>query len=388
MRAYWIRILCLVNSLIILHYLTSLSSNVNTYMYSESRIMSCISKMKRDLPWIQLPFIANAPMSGVATSKLAVAVTLSGGLGQIGFTGSPLRLETELENAQAQLKDFMATNQNLDVLPVGVGIIVIGSTPQRWLPIFAKFKPAVVWLSFGNAQQMKAWTEGIRETTLSSKIWIQVGSVSAALKAAQVCQPDALVMQGSDAGGHGHAKGASVVTLVPEVADALKDHGLSHISILAAGGIMDGRGVAAAITLGAEGAVLGTRFIGAEEANMDSDVRDEVFTASDGGESTVRSRVFDDIWGANPWPQLYDGRCLRGAIYDNREKGMDMDSVRTQFYHDSRRAQTEQVNMRDVACIWAGAGVGLVKKLEPAADIIKQVQEDARTRLQDAKSLV
>ncbi|UKZ91177.1 uncharacterized protein TrAFT101_006171 [Trichoderma asperellum] len=350
--------------------------------------MSYISRMKRDLPWVQLPFIANAPMSGVATSKLAVAVTLSGGLGQIGFTGSPLGLRAELESAQAQLKDFMATNQNLGVLPVGVGIIVIGSTPQRWLPIFAKFKPAVVWLSFGSAQQMQAWTEGIREVASSSKVWIQVGSVNSAIKAAQICQPDALVMQGSDAGGHGHAKGASVMTLVPEVVDALKDHGLSHIPVLAAGGIMDGRGVAAAIALGAEGAVLGTRFIGAEEAAMDSDVREEILAASDGGESTVRSRVFDDIWGTNPWPQLYDGRCLRGAIYNNRENGMDIESVRTQLYRDTERSQVEEVSMRDVACIWTGAGVGLLKKLEPAADIVNQVQEEARTRLHDTRALV
>ncbi|KAL7926088.1 2-nitropropane dioxygenase [Trichoderma austrokoningii] len=349
--------------------------------------MTYINRMKRDLPWIQLPLIANAPMSGVATSKLAVAVTLSGGLGQIGFTGSPVRLEAELKSAQAQLKDLM-TNENLSVLPVGVGIIVIGSTPQRWLPIFAKSKPAVVWLSFGSAQQLKAWTEGIREATSSSKVWIQVGSVRAALEAAQSCRPDALVMQGSDAGGHGHAKGASVMTLVPEVADALKDNGLSQIPILAAGGIMDGRGVAAAITLGAEGAILGTRFIGAEEAAIDAEVRNEVLTASDGGESTVRSRVFDDVWGANPWPQLYDGRCLRGAVYNNREKGMDIDSVRTQLYRDTERSQTEEFHMRDIACIWAGAGVGLVKKLEPAADIVKQVREDARTRLHDAGSLV
>jgi nitronate monooxygenase len=305
--------------------------------------MSYISRMKHDLPWIQLPFIANAPMSGVATSKLAIAVTLSGGLGQIGFTGSPFKLEAELENAQTQLKDFMPTNLDPGVLPVGVGIIVIGSSPQRWLPIFARFKPAVIWLSFGSAQKMKAWTEGIRGATPSSKVWIQVGSVSAALEAAHSCQPDALVMQGSDAGGHGHSKGASVMTLVPEVADALKDHGLSRIPILAAGGIMDGRGVAAAITLGAEGAVLGTRFIGAEEAVMDSDIRDEVLAASDGGESTVRSRIFDDIWGTNPWPQLYDGRCLRGAIYNNREKGMDMESVWTQLYRDTEQSQTGEV---------------------------------------------
>jgi nitronate monooxygenase len=349
--------------------------------------MSYISRMKRDLPWIQLPFIANAPMSGVATSKLAVAVTISGGLGQIGFTGSPLGMEAELENAQTQLKEFMVTNQNLDVLPVGVGIIAIGSSPQRWLPIFARFKPAVVWLSFGDAQQMQAWTKGIREASSSSKVWIQVGSVKAALKAAQSCQPDALVMQGSDAGGHGHAKGASVVTLVPEVVDTLRDHGLSHIPILAAGGIMDGRGVAAALTLGAEGAVMGTRFIGAEEAAIDSDAREEVFAASDGGESTVRSRVFDDIWGPNAWPQLYDGRCLRGAIYNNLEAGLDIDEVRTRLYRDSQRSQVD-VNMKDIACIWAGAGVGIVKRLEPAADIMRQVQEDARKRLRDVKSLV
>ncbi|RFU81187.1 nitronate monooxygenase [Trichoderma arundinaceum] len=350
--------------------------------------MSCTTRIKRDLPWIQLPFIANAPMSGIATSKLAVAVTLSGGLGQIGFTGSTHGLEVELESAQGQLKDFMAGNRDLDVLPVGVGVIVTGSSLQRWLPIFERYKPAVIWLSFGSTLQMHAWARGIREATSSTKVWIQVGSVNAALQAAQSCQPDALVMQGSDAGGHGHARGASVVTLVPEAADTLRDHGLSHIPILAAGGIMDGRGVAAAITLGAEGAVLGTRFIGAEEATVDSDVREEVFTATDGGESTVRSRVFDDIWDTNPWPPLYDGRCLRGAIYNNLETGMSINEVREQLYRDSQRSQVEEVKMRDIACIWAGTGVGMVTKLEQAADIVKQVQEDARKRLHDAKSFV
>lgn len=352
--------------------------------------MSSIPRMKRDLPWIKLPFIANAPMSGVAAGRLAVAVTMSGGLGQIGFTGSAPGMEAELENAQSELKDFMATNQNLNVLPVGVGIIVIGSSPHRWLPIFEKFKPAVIWLSFGNTEQLKIWTNGIREATPSTKVWIQVGSVNAALQAAQNCQPDALIMQGSDAGGHGHAKGASVMTLVPEVTDALTDHGLAHIPVLAAGGIMDGRGVAAAIALGAQGAVLGTRFIGAEEATMDSDIREEVFAASDGGESTVRSRVFDDIWGANPWPQLYDGRCLRGAIYNNLASGMDIDDVREQLYRDSQRSQEEEeeVKMRDIACIWAGAGVGMVNKLERAADIVKQIHEDAKRRLHNASTLV
>src|SRR5437763_563577 len=81
----------------------------------------------------------------------------------------------------------------------------------------------------------------------------------------ELVKPDVLVMQGLDAGGHGWEKGAGVISLVPEAVDALEENGFAHIHVLAAGGIVDGRGVAAALALGAEGVVMGTRFLGALE---------------------------------------------------------------------------------------------------------------------------
>ncbi|UZP43492.1 hypothetical protein NXS19_011304 [Fusarium pseudograminearum] len=120
--------------------------------------------------------------------------------------------------------------------------------------------------------------------------------MSSALEAAKICQPDALVLQGSDAGGHGHAHGASLITLIPEVVDALENEGIANIPLIAAGGIMDGRSAAAAVMLGASGVVMGTRYLGAKEANFDANVREAVFSTTDAGKATVRSRLFDDIW--------------------------------------------------------------------------------------------
>ncbi|KAE8371578.1 inosine monophosphate dehydrogenase [Aspergillus bertholletiae] len=347
--------------------------------------MSNMHKLKRALPWVQTPIIINAPMSGVATSDLAVAVTRAGGLGQIGFLDSKRSLAGQLHRARHQLQDIMNTHKDT-VLPVGVGMIVFGSPVAHWLSLFSEYRPAVVWLSFATTDEFKTWTEGIRKASPRTQIWIQVGSVSAALEAAQACHPDALVLQGSDAGGHGHALGASVISLLPEVADVLQDRGIDDISLIAAGGIMDGRGTAAAIMLGAAGVVMGTRFLGAEEAELPQKFREAVFDASDGGQATVRSKVFDEMWGPSPWPELYDGRCLRNSSYEYVKSGMSMSDMRVQLYRDLQELRGQQLDFKETATVWAGAGVGMVKKSEKAADIVEQVQSEAQRRLQAASS--
>jgi nitronate monooxygenase len=88
------------------------------------------------------------------------------------------------------------------------------------------------------------------------------------------------------------------VSLIPETANAFQKLEI-EISLIAAVEIMDGRATAAALTLGASGAVMGTRFLGAVESHIPQICRDAVFSASDGGQSTARSRVFDEIWGPN-----------------------------------------------------------------------------------------
>lgn len=74
---------------------------------------------------------------------------------------------------------------------------------------------------------------------------------------------------------------------------------------------MDGRAAAATLMLEAAGAVMGTRLLGAEEADLPLDCCRGILRAADGGESTVRSRVFDEMWGSSSWPEMYDGKCLR-----------------------------------------------------------------------------
>ncbi|KAF4167621.1 hypothetical protein CNMCM6936_004678 [Aspergillus lentulus] len=346
-------------------------------------IMTHIQQIKQYLPWAQTPLIINAPMSGAATSKLAVAVTRAGGLGHIGFLDDKKMLNTELEKAKWQLSDMAVSN---GTLPIGVGVIVFGSPVSQWLSLFAAYKPAVVWLSFGTSREFQGWTEGIRGVSPDTKIWIQVGSVAAALDTARVCQPDALVLQGNDAGGHGHASGASIISLLPEVSDVLCKHRMSRIPLIAAGGIVEGRGVAAAIMLGAAGVVMGTRFLAAEETNLPPEYREAIINAVDGGVSTVRSRVFDETWGPSPWPVLYDGRCLRNASYDDVAAGIPMQEVVRRFHLRLRKGQ-EELDIKDSGSVWAGTGVGLVKKVEDAASIVNQVRLEAARRLENGTSL-
>ncbi|KAL1861057.1 hypothetical protein Plec18167_003659 [Paecilomyces lecythidis] len=324
-------------------------------------------------------------MSGAATSKLAVAVTRAGGLGQIGFLDDSRMLSAELERAQGELQDFISHEQSDHVLPIGMGMIVFGSSIPHWLPVISQYKPAVVWLSFGETDEFRQWIESIRNISPQTKVWVQLGTVNHAVETAQACHPDAIVLQGSDAGGHGHAHGASVISLIPEAADALKEHGFNDIPLIAAGGIMDGRGIAAAVMLGAVGAVMGTRFLAAEETSLPSDFRKAVLNASDGGYSTVRSRIFDEIWGPSPWPERYDGRCLRNSIYENLTKGLPIREVREQFNDMLREKQGWNLDAKDLPSVWAGTGVGMVKRTEKAGDIVKQVQLQSRTCLESGK---
>ncbi|SPO07469.1 related to FMN-dependent 2-nitropropane dioxygenase [Cephalotrichum gorgonifer] len=316
-------------------------------------------------------------MGGVAGSKLAVAVTGAGGLGQIGFTGDPHLLDEELTSARRQLRNHKLANETGSghVLPLGTGIIVVGTPVEEFISVISKHNPAVVWLSFGTAAEFQEWTTKIRQDSPLTKIWVQLGSVGAALEAARGCRPDALVLQGSDAGGHGHESGASIVSLIPEVCDAFRAGGLPDIPLIAAGGIMDGRGVAAALALGASGVVMGTRFLGAEEAKAPSQFRQAILEASDGGQSMARSRAFDAMWGPNPWPETYDGRCLKNSMYQSIKDGLSTEEARRKLYQDLRG---QNVSPQDTMSIWAGTGVGMVKKVEKAADIVSQVRKAAR----------
>ncbi|KAF7596175.1 hypothetical protein BBP40_003074 [Aspergillus hancockii] len=189
-------------------------------------------------------------------------------------------------------------------------------------------------------------------------------------------------LSGTDAGGHGLARSASVLTLVPEVCDALRERALSRIPILAAGGIVAGRGIAASLTLGSSGVVMGTRFLVSFEANIARGYQNEVLRASDGGISTVRSIVFDRVIGIAGWPDRYDGRGVINKSYtDAAEKGM-RDEENKVLYVDELAMGDSGWGPNSRLTIYAGTGVGLVTETSSAAEIVDQSVQEAKDILQ------
>lgn len=359
-------------------------------------------------------------MGGFAGGALAAAVTQAGGLGQIGAVYDMAALEQELTLAQERLgsSTTATTATTTTTLPIGVGLLPFVLKLEAVLPVLQKFQPAVIWLfAAKELADYAEWTRQLHAALPHSSVWIQVGSASAALIVARggsssdanpdpTTQPDALVLQGSDAGGHGFERGASIVSLVPETLDLLHQQSLtSSIPILAAGGISDARGAAAAFALGASGVVLGTRFLAARETTVPHPAyRDAVLAARDGGESTVRSKLFDNVKGPNIWPEMYDGRSLVTKGYTDFAAGVEIGVVRERHalavergdagFADADadadggegRGEKEGGDAGRRANVWAGAGVGLVNELQDAADIVREVRSGVERVLRDASA--
>jgi nitronate monooxygenase len=347
-----------------------------------------MSTLKKALPWTQSPLIVNAPMAGFAGGALASAVTLAGGLGLIGSVVDMDALREEIRIAS----DLIASKSGFSsssTLPVGVGFLPFIVKLEKALPVVVEFKPAVVWLfAANNFDQYAEWATAMRDASPESKIWIQVGSVAAALHVARTAKPDVLCVQGADAGGHGFEEGAGIISLVPEVSDALAREGFSHIPLIASGGIVDGRGVAAALVLGAQGVVMGTRFLAASEVVVHPNYQAAVLEAKDGGQVTTRSKLFDELKGPNIWPKEYDGRSLTIQSHKDFVDGVSIEEIQ-QLHKKALEADDKGygLNLQGRAAIWAGTGVGLVNTVESAENIVRRAREEATELLSKAAKL-
>lgn len=346
--------------------------------YSTSHNMA--SPLTSDYPWIKPPLISCAPMRLISLAPTAVVVSQAGGLGFIGAGSELSGLSDQLRHAQSLLKDSPVKSTNPGVLPIGVGFINWGADLDAAIDVFTTYVPAAVWLFAPRKNaDLEDWSRRIREaTTGKTKIWVQIGTVGDALEVAKLCRPNVLVVQGADAGGHGLERGASIVSLLPEVHDALHAAGVRGISLVAAGGIVEGRGVAAALALGAEGVAMGTRFLASEEAQLAKGYRDDVIRVSDGGVSTVRSKVYDSLRGTTGWPDHYGGRGIVNESFMDAKNGEVTDS--------NRRSYEEALKMGDQGwgksgrlTAYAGTGVGLVTKVMPAREIIEEIRRDVES---------
>lgn len=283
-----------------------------------------------------------------------------------------------------RVKTTLTIDHKYPTLPIGIGLLPFVVDINQVLPIIAQYRPAIVWLFAAREfADYEVWARQIRAVSPESKIWVQVGSVSTAVSVAHICAPDALVLQGSDAGGHGLEHGASIISLLPEATDVLRAEGFGSIPLIAAGGVVDGRGIAGALALGAAGVVMGTRFLGAKETEMHPKYREAVLQARDGALSTVRAKVFDELKGENMWPELYDGRALATDSYRDHKKGVGIVKIRKSY---AEAASEEDGGYGGRAAVWAGAGVGLVNEVGGAADIVKEVRDEAKSVIDRLKA--
>jgi nitronate monooxygenase len=322
-------------------------------------------------------------MAGFATAPLTAAVSINGGLGLIGSVNDMAALDAELQSARQTLMDAGMIPPTNPTLPIGIGLLLFIAPFDSAVSVVKKHRPAVVWLSFASSlSDFSVWASAIRAASPTTKVWIQLGTVAAALEVVQSAKPDVLVMQGSDAGGHGFEKSAGIVSLVPETIDALAGAGYSQLPILAAGGIADGRGVAAALSLGASGVVMGTRFLGSSECVVHPRYREVILNAWDGGQATVRAKVFDELRGPNIWPEPYDGRAIRNESWRDMHSGTDLVEIRKRYAEAANGEDGgygEGMNGRTM--IWVGASVGLVNHVQSAGQILSEVRDGVRKAL-------
>jgi nitronate monooxygenase len=344
-------------------------------------------------PWIKAPLICNAPMGGFATHKLAAEVSRAGGLGFIGPVFEDL--SAELQKAKEAFQSNPLNNSSStdgDPLPLGLGFILWAAKLDDVVSTIAEYKPAVLWLfaAPNGTADYKTWATRLRQASPKSKIWIQTGSVASALAIAEECKPDVLVVQGIDAGGHGFEKGAGIITLVPETIDALAEKGFSDISVVAAGGIVEGRGAAAAFTLGAEGVVLGTRFLASKEISMPTRVYAQaILEGKDGGQSTIRDKVFDQLRGANRWPGDYDGRALVNKSYEDWKDGVELKEVQRLTKKVEAAGKEFGDGGKDGrAALWVGTGIGLVKEIMGGKEIVEDVREGIQKMMDSARARI
>jgi nitronate monooxygenase len=297
--------------------------------------------------------ILSAPMALISGGRLAAAVTSGGGLGLIGGGyGDSDWLRREFGLAEETR--------------VGCGFITwsLARTPAL-LDEALERQPAAMMLSFGDLQP---FADRIHAAGVPLIAQVQtLDQVNRALDAGA----DILVAQGAEAGGHGMTV-RSTFTLVPDVVDRAAERSPETL-VLAAGGVADGRGLAAALTLGADGVLVGTRFWASPEALVSPRAQDRAMRAS--GDDTYRTRVYDIVRRLD-WPPEYNERTLGNPFVDGWHGN---ESELQSSLPDAVSTFETAVAAEDftVANIFVGEAIGRIHDVRPAADLVAEMAAEA-----------
>lgn len=303
--------------------------------------------------------IVLAPMGSVAGGALAAAVSGAGGLGIIGGGyGNRAELQREFEAAGNA--------------PVGVGFITWSLAKQpELLDLALDRAPKALFLSFG---ELAPFAPKIKKANVP--LIAQVQTIAQA-KQALAEGADVLVAQGTEAGGHGATR--ATLPLVPAVIDIA-----GSVPVLAAGGIADGRGLAAALMLGASGVVCGTAFYASAESTAHAGFKQGAIKGS--GDNTVRGTAVDVVRGYD-WPKQWNIRTLRNRFLDQWSN--DIDGLKANLDREQARfLAARDSGDSDNAAVIVGEGIDLVRETLPAAEIVHRMVADAEAALRNGVRLL
>jgi nitronate monooxygenase len=309
--------------------------------------------------------IISAPMGMIAGGRLAAAVSRAGGLGLIGGGyGDGGWLEREF-SAAGNAK-------------VGCGFISwsLAKQPELLDQVLAR-QPAAVMLSFG---PVAGFAAQIKHSGVP--VICQVQSMAHAREAVG-SGAEVIVAQGGEAGGHSGSR--STFTLVSEVADYLTKTAPDTL-LVAAGGVADGRALAAALMLGADGVLIGSRLVASSEALTPLGFHDAILAAD--GDATIKTSVIDLVRNYH-WPDGFSGRALnRGFVakWHGRENALadaSIDGSETERYWAAFTSGDA-----DNAGVFMGEVAGLIHDVRPAAEIIEQIVAQAHGLLRTAGKFV
>jgi enoyl-[acyl-carrier protein] reductase II len=300
-----------------------------------------------DLLGIQLP-IVQAGMSSYTTPELVAAVSNAGGLGIIGG----------LSREPDELREEIRKVRELTTRPFGVNHVVSQLDPNA-IDVTIELRVPVLSLAWGKAGEIVR-----RAHDAGMKVIHQVNTPEEAGRAASD-GADVIVAQGGEGGGHVGAM--STLALVPQVVDVV-----NGVPVLAAGGIADGRGLAAVLMLGAQGALIGTRFLATPEARGRGHSKDVILNAL--GSQTVASKFFDDVLGLR-WPGALV-RSIRNPLLDRWAQRQQDWALAADQIRPSLEAALEAGDF-----VLAGESAGLIHDIVPAGELVKRIAREAEALL-------
>lgn len=296
--------------------------------------------------------VIQAPMAFAAGGKLATAISAAGGLGLIGGAyGDEQWLSEQFE--------LVETNS------VGCGFITwsLKLNPQL-LDFVLERQPAALFLSFGDPA---VFVDSIKAAGVT--LICQVQTLRDAKHGVDI-GADIIVAQGAEAGGHGEKR--ATFTLVPEIADYIANHAPETL-LCAAGGIADGRGLAAALMLGADGVVVGSRFWAAQEALVHPELWQAAIEAN--GDETIRTGVVD-IVRKLVWSERYNARVLKNDFTEKWHQNIS--GLKSAVNEEALRWQNALAKGdASIANAFVGEVTGLIHEIEPAGAILDSMIEEA-----------